>query len=958
MFKRFQKEKSNKNFDQSLIFYRTLAILAAVLIPLFGVIKKITDPNAVDWMSLRLIISAVCLSYFFLTAKNALAKKYAVPFFYFVLYCLTLWQFALMYANSVSVGFSFAFLLLIFGSTLAFKKRKSLAAYVFFATIGTFTTSTFISEPAIKPLMLVSVIFAIGLISYFVLSSRIKIQTALSDSERLMSSIFEDSADALFLVALETNKILNCNEQALNLFQAKSREEIIDLRIQELHPSGKSGNFEESTLKDLIKENHWKKESKYVDFEGEIFWGDIELKEIKLREKSVILIRLADITERKEAEKELKDSKLQAEEASKAKSEFLANMSHEIRTPLNAIIGMTELTLDTELDEEQSEFLRVVENSSEALLGLINDILDFSKIEAGQMTLDDSEFDLIEVIESIVDILGTRAEKKGLEMLCFVDPNLNTDLKGDPLRLRQILINLVGNSIKFTSKGEISITVEPYENSDLTSSGFIAVHFSVKDTGIGISQENIDKIFEKFTQADNSTTRKFGGTGLGLSISKSLVSLMNGKMWIESELGKGSTFHFYVFLEKNSKDSNLIATPQKYGFEEIKILVVDDNNTNLFILEKTLKAWGFEVDLAKSGKEGLQALETKQFDLIISDYQMPEMDGVEFVQKVRKNPKFDEVKIIILSSFGEVKADIRETLDIVQYVTKPVKQSRLFDVLTETLKVKKDRRIKKEIPIELSKQKLKIKPKILLAEDNSTNQHLIKTILEKGDFRIDVVSNGHQAVNATEDFNYGLILMDVQMPLLDGFQATEMIRFLEHQNQKERTPIIALTAHALQGYREKCLQHDMDDYLTKPLKKQDLINKINEWLDNRPIILVVDDTKDNQNLIANYLKKANLFKVAFAQNGKEAVDYFKKTPVSLILMDMEMPVLNGYEATKQIRDLENGKEIPIIALTAHQGHEAIQKCLDSGCSSYLQKPIRKRELLSVVEDILQSTITS
>jgi len=572
----------------------------------------------------------------------------------------------------------------------------------------------------------------------------------------------------------------------------------------------------------------WKGKIKNRAKDGTLFWSDttiVPFCNTQGKPFQYIAIR-TDITSLKRIEEELRRAKDIAEQASRAKSEFLANMSHEIRTPLNGIMGMTDLALETELSREQREYLETVKTSSDTLLTVINDILDFSKIEAGKIDLEVTDFDLRDTLETTLKTLAVRADEKGLELLCEVAPEVPEVVRGDVTRLRQVVINLVGNAIKFTNQGEVAVQVqvEAGEGRDL------ALRFTVSDTGIGIAKDKREKIFDPFAQADTSTTRKYGGTGLGLTISVRLVRMMGGKIWMESEEGRGSRFHFTVRMGAADRQEIKVgsAAPPEI-LRGVRVLVVDDNSTNRRILEGMLKRWEMRPVAVKGGEEALAQLVSAReageaLGLIVTDMHMPKMDGFALVERIRRRPELSTATIMMLTSAGHRgDAERCQKLGVSAYLLKPIRQSELREAIARVLGAREQ---EGKIPL-ITRFSLGDARdgsdflRVLVAEDNPVNQRLIVRLLEKRGHRVALADNGRQALAALEKESFDLVLMDVQMPEMDGFEATSAIRMKEKNSGLYQT-IIALTAHAMKGDREKCLAEGMDGYLTKPIRPQEL----------------------------------------------------------------------------------------------------------------------------------------
>ena len=566
-----------------------------------------------------------------------------------------------------------------------------------------------------------------------------------------------------------------------------------------------------------------------VDMNGREFPITYVYSEFLFGKERMFLVTVSDISDQERHKRELIEAKNMAELAAEAKAIFLANMSHEIRTPMNGVMGLLDLVGDTDLDSQQSSLVRTAKVSAESLLNVLNDILDISKIEAGKIDLEQTEFEIDSVLEEVVTLFHVAALDKGLELSCYIDPSLDRRVIGDPTRIRQIASNIIGNAVKFTHEGEVEVRVEvKAEHSDRYSVAIV-----VRDTGIGMSENALKTLFDPFSQGDSSTTRKFGGTGLGMAISRQLIELMDGKIEATSEPGVGTIFRVEMDLSHSAKREARYRNASQ--LPKTNILVVDDNATNRAIISAYLANWNIDFSVAKSVKDALDILEENDpntFDICLTDYHMPDADGIDLARAIGDRNLAPSMMTALLSSSAAEVSSMRE-VGISMSINKPIRQKELFDLIARC----RDVNLKQEE--EVSEVEETLDGRVLLVEDNKVNQLVAQSLLEKLGLDVDVAVDGEKALDAMRKNEYDLILMDCLMPVMDGYQATKARRQYESENNLPRIPIVALTANAMSGDREKCLDAGMDDFLSKPIKLDDMKQKLQEWLSKRTVSALV-----------------------------------------------------------------------------------------------------------------------
>ena len=791
--------------------------------------------------------------------------------------------------------------------------------------------------------------------------------TKIKQTEERFAKAFNSGSNIMAITEFESGNLIDVNDAFLEFF-GYSKTEVIGKTTTELNLyfdiNDRMRIMTEAIDKGTVKNIEVCFRAKNKKIKTVLF----TITKIDIGELPFWLTSMVDISKRKKLELDLIDAKEMAEAASSAKSEFLANMSHEIRTPLNGVIGFTDLLMRTDMNAMQKNYMHSVNSSANSLLDLINDILDFSKIEAGKLELNPEKVDIFDLIDQLIDIIKYRIHEKGLEVLVDICPTIPQFVVVDPIRLRQVLLNLLSNAVKFTEKGEIELKVTMNEVAD----GDNEFTFSIIDTGIGIPEDKQARIFESFSQADGSTTRKYGGTGLGLSISCSLVAKMGSQIQVESEVGKGSRFYFTVKLPSENLQP-IVYLDMKFIQ---RVLVIDDNANNRNIIEAMLQKQQIVTDQAADGIDGLAKIAKTNYDVIIIDYHMPIMDGLEVIRRIKKDATERNVNqpIVFLhsSSDDEHIANECSLLNVDVSMVKPVKMKQLFDALSRLNKVDEN------IDFDLVEEQLPLKVvaspsfKVLIVDDNLTNIALasafVANILPSA--MLLKANNGKEAVALFDEFKPDIVFMDIQMPEMNGYEATKLIRTMEIQ-MNIHTPIIALTAGMVLGEKDRCLEAGMDDFLSKPVLLDSIKSLVNKYLlqknKSQEIIssasdldvietkaaevLIVDDNLTVVTQVSAYVKKILPNAIVHrAKNGFEAVELYEQLNPHFVFMDIQMPVMDGYEATLKIRKIEHrkGTHAPIVALTSGTMKEDKDKCLNAGMDCFVSKPISFQDAENVL----------
>ena len=794
------------------------------------------DPSAIDPIGERLAISLLYASFFGLSHVSHFVKKNAYLLFYSLHYLALFWLIHLTYLNNLSSTVTFGLMIVVVVASLSFHNKPSLALYSITVTLLVIGVSMLVPKPEVSPLFFTSTIITISMFVFFVLHSRLTVMKNLEQSEAINNSVLNETGDGFLVVDIDQQSVVRCNRFLMDLFNVRDEQSIYFIIARRLFPE-KSFRSESEVIDYLCTIAPHQQFSEIV-FDTERKWIDFSLCRIQKSEQDLLLFRATDISEIKKVD-EYRVAKESAENANELKGEFLANMSHEIRTPMNGVIGMTTLLAETALTEEQTDYVETIRASGENLLTIINDILDFSKIESGQIQLDEHPFSPERCLDEVMDLMAPNASAKNLELVTLMDPTIPRSLLGDVTRFRQVLINLVGNAVKFTHKGEIVVSLQ----NKTTSGDQIKIHVSVQDSGIGIPADQIDNLFDHFTQVDASITREYGGTGLGLAICKQLTELMGGEIWVESIVGKGSSFQFNVIFEKDLETLQTHPLVLPFNTSPHRVLILEDSKAHQQRLMTLMRNWNLPFYATDDLSEALNRIARgDQFTLALVDLYLENVDGLQAISEIRAH-SMAPVPSVLMCPMGvriECGPDQADAI-----LTKPFRTESLYSKLIALVSpsaggdgFSKTPLIKKDWDQEYIDEYNAVM-KILIVEDNRINQQVGLRLLQRLGYKADVVDNGRQAMEALEKQFYHIILMDLQMPEMDGIEATKLIR----EQYKQPAPyIIAVTANALQRDYEACKKVGMNDFLTKPVKIEKLGAALNKG--RRQMEDLVGYTKD------------------------------------------------------------------------------------------------------------------